>query len=177
MHSGLVAHLVGAIAALLITAALPAMAAATALPTDANVINVKASPYNAKGDGTTDDTAAIQAAISDFDNAAVNSRYTHPRLIYFPPGTYKVSNTIDNRSTYPDWYNCSVQLFGAGQNDVIIKLKDNCSGFTSAASPKSIFIWIGEHYAGNEAFRNAANNLTIDVGIGNAGAIGLEYSS
>lgn len=47
------------------------------------VINVTASPYNATGNGTTDDSAAIQAAI----NAITNTGGT----IYFPRGIYKVA--------------------------------------------------------------------------------------
>lgn len=47
--------------------------------------NVKID-HGATGDGTTDDTAAIQAAV----NAAASSG----SLVYFPPGSYKVVGTI-----------------------------------------------------------------------------------
>ena len=42
--------------------------------------------YGAVGNGTTDDTVAIQAAI---DAAAVNNQ-----LLYFPTGTYRVVDTL-----------------------------------------------------------------------------------
>jgi len=151
-------------------------AAATALPSDANVINVKDPRFGAYGDSVHDDTAAIQAAIRHFDSEGPTSRYRSPQFIYFPPGVYKVSKTLDNNNG-TGWYNCSVQFWGAGTNDVIIKLEDNCSGFTNAASPQPVFLWKGENGAGNEAFRNAMANMTIDVGTGNAGAIGLKFSS
>ncbi|MGW0087855.1 glycosyl hydrolase family 28-related protein [Streptomyces sp. NPDC003328] len=54
------------------------------LPGAREVINVKTAPYGAKGDGTTDDTAAIQAAI----NAGA--------IVYFPPGNY-VTGTLTMR--------------------------------------------------------------------------------
>ena len=53
--------------------------------------------YGATGDGTTDDTAAIQAAI----NAAeliTGSTYitaTHPATLYVPAGVYKITNTLN----------------------------------------------------------------------------------
>jgi len=50
--------------------------------TTAGIINVKNSTYGANGNGTTDDTRAIQAA------AATGLP------LYFPPGTYKTSATI-----------------------------------------------------------------------------------
>ncbi|KAE9364334.1 glycoside hydrolase family 55 protein [Stipitochalara longipes BDJ] len=61
--------------------------------------NVKDQEWGAKGDGVTDDTAAIQLAISAGSNCpptgACQSSSTTPALIYFPPGTYVISSTID----------------------------------------------------------------------------------
>lgn len=49
-------------------------------------INVKDVTYGAKGDGTTDDTAAIQAAL--------NAVPTNGGVVYFPPGAYKITATL-----------------------------------------------------------------------------------
>ncbi|KAI1118207.1 glycoside hydrolase family 55 protein [Nemania sp. NC0429] len=57
--------------------------------------NVKS--YGAKGDGTTDDTAAIQRAISDGNRCAPGacaSSSTTNAVVYFPAGTYLVSSSI-----------------------------------------------------------------------------------
>ncbi|KAI0188725.1 glycoside hydrolase family 55 protein [Xylaria flabelliformis] len=57
--------------------------------------NVK--DYGAKGDGTTDDTAAIQRAISDGNRCAPGScasSSTTNALVYFPAGIYLVSSSI-----------------------------------------------------------------------------------
>jgi hypothetical protein len=52
---------------------------------DFGVVNVKQAPYLAAGDGTTDDTAAVQAAL----NAAATRGSCN---LYFPPGTYRISS-------------------------------------------------------------------------------------
>ncbi|KZP11263.1 glycoside hydrolase family 55 protein [Athelia psychrophila] len=55
------------------------------------------SPYNAKGDGYSDDTAAIQRALTDGDGCAKSScsgSTLFPKLVYFPPGNYIVSKTL-----------------------------------------------------------------------------------
>jgi hypothetical protein len=51
-------------------------------PPDRNnpFINVKSAPYKAKGDGTTDDTAAIQQAAND--------ALAQHKFVFFPAGTY-----------------------------------------------------------------------------------------
>ena len=72
-----------------------------------NVVNVK--DYGATGDGVTDDTAAIAAAIAD-----LNAGDT----LYFPEGVYRVSN-IDLKS--------DMTVRGEGWCSVI-KLLDNTSG-------------------------------------------------
>ena len=49
--------------------------------------------YGATGDGTTDDTTAINAAITDGNRCGqgCDSSTVTPALVYFPPGTYLVS--------------------------------------------------------------------------------------
>ncbi|KAJ5359418.1 glucan endo-1-3-beta-glucosidase [Penicillium cataractarum] len=56
--------------------------------------NVK--DFGAKGDGSTDDTAAINSAISSGGRCGkgCDSSTTTPALVYFPPGTYVVSKPI-----------------------------------------------------------------------------------
>ncbi|KAI1085509.1 putative Exo-beta-1,3-glucanae [Whalleya microplaca] len=59
--------------------------------------NVK--DFGAKGDGKTDDTAAINKAISSGDRCAPGtcaSSTTTPALVYFPNGTYLVTDSIVN---------------------------------------------------------------------------------
>ena len=50
-------------------------------------VNVKSPQFGAEGDGTTDDTAAINAAI-------VYANSLGGGVVYFPPGTYRISSTI-----------------------------------------------------------------------------------
>src|SRR2546429_9695604 len=48
------------------------------------------------GDGSTDDTAAINSAISEGNRCGkgCDSSTTTPAIIYFPPGTYVVSQPL-----------------------------------------------------------------------------------
>lgn len=57
--------------------------------------NVK--EFGAKGDGSTDDTKAINDAITLGNRCApgkCNSTTTTPVVLYFPPGTYVISSPI-----------------------------------------------------------------------------------
>ncbi|KAK3302652.1 glycoside hydrolase family 55 protein [Chaetomium strumarium] len=82
--------------------------------------NVK--DYGAKGDGSSDDTAAINAAIADGNRCGqgCSSQTTTPALVYFPPGTYVVSTPI-----IPFYY---TQLVGDAASLPTLKASANFAG-------------------------------------------------
>jgi hypothetical protein len=80
------------------------------------VINVKAPPYGAKGDCTTDDTAAIQSAINAA--CAVNpSNQENIPPVYLPPTPYPGCYRI----TAPLLIDCSdLHVFGGGRMNTVL---------------------------------------------------------
>ena len=157
-----------------------------ALPADAGVLNVMEPPYNAKGDGKTDDTAAIQAAIG---SVFEDGRYATPRMIYFPEGTYLVSGPLESRLEVGGWsggWRAGMILVGESRDGTVIKLEDNAEGYGDADKPKWVIATGSESDdhtkpgettsgGGNRAFRHSIINLTVDVGSGNPGAVGIDY--
>lgn len=88
-------------------------------PRDSGIVDVTQAPYRAKGDGITDDTAAIQRA---FD--------TNPdrgAIIYLPNGVYLISNTIGWPGNDSQQRNTVLQ--GQSREGTILKLRDNCPGY------------------------------------------------
>lgn len=78
--------------------------------------------YNILGDGVTDDTAAINLAISSggrFGPAGGETSTTTPAIVYFPSGTYLISTSII------DYY--FTQIIGNPNSLPVIKAS---SGFT-----------------------------------------------
>ena len=136
---------------------------AVVFPSGAEVINVKSAPYNAKGDGVTDDTQVIQSAIE-------NNR---GKLIYFPNGTYLVSQTIRCKATNGKQKRFFLQ--GQSQSGAIIKLKDSAAGFEKSEKPKPVITYWEGRVGDATAFRNTIRNMTIDIGRNNPGAIGLRF--
>lgn len=135
-------------------------------PADADVLNVR--DFGAKGDGVTDDTAAIQAALNAYPNGM--------RIIYLPNGTYLVSNTLiwpaGTPGTGNDYKNTIVQ--GQSQNGVVIRLRNGTAGFSNTGNPKAV-IFTGPAPA--QRFGNSIRNLTVDTGTGNPGAIGIQFNA
>jgi hypothetical protein len=152
--------------------ATPAIGAAIAqnhvtFPACAAVIDITKPPYNAKGDGRTDDSDAIQKALTDTMGAH--------KILYFPNGTYLVSRTLrytkkDSRGADAWGFNW---LQGQSETGTIIRLKDGV--FTDAGRPQPI-IW-GGGFGSADWFHNYVQNLTFDVGKSNPGAIGLNFYS
>jgi hypothetical protein len=135
-------------------------------PSDAGVLNVL--DFGAKGDGVTDDTAAIQAALNAFPNGK--------RIIYLPNGTYLVSQTLSwpagTPDTGDDFKNTILQ--GQSEGAAIIKLIDGASDFNDPNNPKPV-IFTGPAPA--QRFGNSIRSLTVDTGIGNLGAIGIQFNA
>lgn len=166
-------------------ARLPADAPATGTampfipPPDSGVVDV--AQYGAVGDGRTDDTDALQAAISDNVGKA--------RVLYLPAGTYLVSDTLEWRDGAGKW-RPRLTLQGHASDSTTIRLEDGADGFASSASPKAVIYTASGLYAGtptgggkdyerlgegNEAFRNYIHDLTVDTGSANPGAVGIDY--
>ncbi len=144
------------------------------------VINVK-TMCGAKGDGVTDDTAALRNCIRNNIGAGYSRRYS---VLYFPKGTYLVSDTLAFRDSTGA---CRAYLAVAGESrsQTIIRLKDKAPGFGNPDRPKAV-LWLAneqtpgsaedaECAVGQSGFGNDIWNLTIDVGSGNGGAVGIDY--
>ena len=113
------------------------------------MINVK--DYGAVGDGTTDDTAAIQAAIDEFQGAGNGG------IVYMPPGRYKITSNLTitwPHATSEDSGN-EVALRGAGSGLTILLdyrtsvstggcVSYDFSGYTEAeVGYRDLYTWIG----------------------------------
>lgn len=132
--------------------------------------------FGAVGDGATDDTLAIQAAI-DHDRGSVNAKA--PAVVYFPPGTYIVSETL------VVW--ASTVLRGASLARPTIRLAPHAPGFGNASALKPMLAttagynqatsyrhWWDNSLASNCIFYNELHLLDLDVSTpGNNGAVGL----
>lgn len=141
-------------------------------PDDA-VINVKTA-YGAVGDGITDDTAALQAAIT--------ANVGNERTIYFPNGTYLVSNRLEWRRSNGEWA-AALTFQGQSRTGVVIKLMDAAPGFTDPAVPRAVIHTASQpggpynatNGGGYNAFNNHIADLTVDTGSSNPGAIGIDH--
>ena len=99
---------------------------------------VNAKDFGAKGDGATDDTLALQAAI----NSAASSQ----KICFIPSGTYVISDTIRVPSN-------SV-IAGAGRSDTKIKMSGSV---TNAYVTMFLTGWRGDHRT-----NITIKNLTLD---------------
>lgn len=104
-------------------------------------ISVKS--YGAKGDGVTDDTNAIKSALNDLVPAVGGT-------IYFPTGTYIISETI--------LIGGNVTIYGDGVFNSLIKLADNSNCNIISNDENTIMYYITIHDIGLDG--NAQNNTS-----------------
>ncbi len=112
--------------------------------------NVK--DYGAKGDGTTDDTAAIQRAINTGDStgtrdAGVFGSTGQPAVVYFPAGTYVVKSTINST--------VGTVIMGDPTNRATIKAASKFTG-------DYLLFGHDKTYAGLVGFFHGVKNLVLD---------------
>lgn len=104
------------------------------------------------------------------------------KIIYFPNGTYLVSDTI---SYYIEEFrnilfdlpymemNTQLRIKGESRDGVVIKLKDNCKGFEYGNDRPVISFDQGG--TSNIAMSNMIEDITVNIGVGNPGATGIRY--
>ncbi|MBD3241038.1 MAG: hypothetical protein GF331_10675, partial [Chitinivibrionales bacterium] len=148
--------------AALLCLALAGQAALLPMPSD---IATSVMDFGATGDGVTDDSRAIQLAIDT--NRTESKDYNGlPKTIYFPAGTYVISETLD-------WIGCAMTLQGQGVGATTIVLATGAQDFDDPATPKPMI----RTPAGNMSFRQNIHDMTISIGNGNPGAVALDYIS
>ena len=110
------------------------------------------------------------------------------RIVYFPKGTYLVSDTVtytlDNLKNIFDSkpgfeMTRGIHFLGESQTETVIKLQDNCKGFSSLEK-KPVISFINtetclETAASNVSQMNTIADLTVDCGTGNPGAVGIRF--
>ena len=135
-------------------------------PEGSGVLDVTKAPFHAVADDEKDDTVAIQAALDAYPSGN--------RIVYLPPGKYIISDTLKWGGTSSGNAQKRTILQGSGEKLSTVYLPDASAGFSGESSSKAL-IWTGSKPA--QRFRNAIRDLTIEIGAGNPGAIGLQFNA
>ncbi|MCD6394471.1 MAG: hypothetical protein J7M40_13310, partial [Planctomycetes bacterium] len=146
-------------------------------------VDITASPFRADPGGNRDSTDAIQRAV-DFAR-------DHQMVCFFPPGTYKVSDTIrciqgyyrrrhGKVSAAPN-FPCVLTGSRKGPDRPRIVLADGAPGFDNPDKPKHVVHFWARSMEGpdkpqpNISFNQMFIGIDIVVGKGNRGAVGIRH--
>jgi hypothetical protein len=144
-------------------------------PNDPGVIDVTQAPYAADRTGKEDASDAIRAAIKDH----IGSR----AFIYFPNGTYKITKPLywkgkAWKGNEEGWW---ARLIFRGQSraGVVLRLVDHAPDFADPTKPAGVIVTASESPfkdgGNNQGFNNCIRDMTIDIGRGNPGAVGIDF--
>ena len=112
------------------------------------------------------------------------------RIIYFPAGTYLVSDTVSytlkdlqNRHWSKPYYELTrgIRIMGEDRDSTVIRLADHSKGFEAGAK-KAVVSYTNAPEAcvrecSNVSQLNTFENITVNCGMGNEGAIALRFVS
>ena len=174
--------------AMLLLCASSAAGAASVLTTrldDPKAVYLAAQDFGAHGDGTTDDSAAIQAAI---DKAEGHAR---EGIVFVPPGRYRLARTV---YVWP-----GVRIFGYGATRPVFVLANNTPGFQNGMGVMVMFTGArpGDGRvpngrvpfpppgsvppndaiadANSGTFYSAMSNIDFEIGDGNPAAVAIRF--
>lgn len=130
---------------------------------------VVVSEHGCPGDGATDVTQAM-CKLPFKNKHAIGT-------MFFPHGTYLVSDTVFITDGSIKTINKRLVLQGESREGSVIRLADNAPGFQDPKKPKAVisFSSPANKASTGQAFGNSLYNLTVDVGKGNPGAIAVAY--
>ncbi len=106
------------------------------------------------------------------------------RILYFPRGTYLITDTItysleNLKNTINDKYSSELNRFirikGEGEGVTCIRLKDNLRAFRYGE--RKAMVDFARTNGSNVSMMNSFEDITLDTGVGNVGAIGLRFTS
>jgi hypothetical protein len=143
---------------------------------DGTVIDVTLAPYFADPTGVADNRAILQQVLDDHPGSMLERP-----IIYFPDGLYRLSGglVVDTHNQANGGSGRGVVFQGQSRDGTVLRLDDGASGFGDPAEPK---VFIDFNQANDifgawqyVAFQTHVKDLTIDIGAGNSGAIGLDF--
>ncbi len=147
---------------------------------------VDVTKFGADPSGKKDSSDAIQQALNSIrasdPSKKTSSKENHGKTLYFPKGTYLVSKEITaDHEVRGAWGGSEtparhIRIYGEDRFETIIKLKNSTKGFNDPKNPKAIISYLRGR-SSNTSFMNSLRNLTLVLGKGNPGAIGVDFHS
>jgi pectate lyase-like protein len=152
---------------------------------DSKAVYLKAPEFGVHGDGKTDDSAAIQAAVDKAEN------HVREGIVFVPPGRYRLTRTV---YVWP-----GVRVFGYGATRPVVLLTDNTPGFQKGVAVMAMFTGARSGGASRTGFRvpfpppdsvppnnaiadagpgtfySAMSNIDFEIGDGNPAAVAIRF--
>jgi MBG domain (YGX type) len=123
------------------------------------------------GNGTTDNTAVFNCFLNTNRSAGCKTYGAAPKQFYLPTGVYLVSGTLN-------FCGSAIAISGDGWNKSVIKLASASPGFNAPGTPAAIVYFPGGTASGanNNGFNEHFENIGVEVGPGNSGARGVQFT-